>query len=200
MEQSKENEAKQEEIKEEEAPKTEDTNEAKEPQTQEKKEEKPKEPTLEEQLEALKKDNAELKDSLLRKAAEFDNYRKRMIKEKQDAFDYANQNLLKDLLDSIDNFDRTIQAASTATDVKSIADGIAMINRSLVSMLENKYELVSYGKAGDSFDPQKHEAIGKSVGDTKEPVLQEVYLKGYMLKDRVIRHAKVMVLMPKDSE
>ncbi len=152
-----------------------------------------------EKISQLEKDNAELKEQLLRRVADFDNYRKRVIQEKQDAFDYANTNLLKDLLESLDNFDRTVQAAATATDPKSIADGVTMINKSLISMLENKYNLVSYGAVGDGFDPDLHEAIGSSQEAVAEPVLKEVYLKGYKLKNRVIRHAKVMVSMPDGS-
>ncbi|MCR5606966.1 MAG: nucleotide exchange factor GrpE [Treponema sp.] len=151
---------------------------------------------LQKQNEELKKENADLKDQVLRRAADFDNYRKRTIKEKQETFDYANTNLLKDLLESLDNFDRTVEAAATATDPKAIADGVTMVNKALVSMLENKYNLTSYGNAGDTFDPELHEAIGSKQGDVKEPVLDQVYLKGYKLKDRVIRHAKVMVTMP----
>ena len=148
---------------------------------------------------ALEKERDEFKDQYLRKCADFDNYRKRMMKEKQDAFDYANTSLLKDLLDSLDNFDRTVEAASSANDAKSIADGVKMINKGLVSMLENKYELVSYGQPGDAFDPELHEAIGKSDDPVAEPQIKAVYLKGYKLKDRVIRHAKVMVSMPDGS-
>lgn len=151
---------------------------------------------LEKQVEELKKDNADLKDQVLRRAADFDNYRKRAIQEKQEAFDFANTNLLKDLLESLDNFDRTVEAAASATDPKSIADGVTMINKSLISMLENKYNLVAYGAAGDAFDPDIHEAIGSSQDPVASPVLKVVYLKGYKLKDRVIRHAKVMVSMP----
>ncbi|MCR5080170.1 MAG: nucleotide exchange factor GrpE [Treponema sp.] len=150
-----------------------------------------------EKIAQLEAENADLKNQVLRRAADFDNYRKRSIQEKQDAFDYANTNLLKDLLDSLDNFDRTIEAAATATDPKAIADGVAMINKNLISMLENKYNLVSFGAEGDAFDPDIHEAIGSSQDDVAEPVLKVVYLKGYKLKDRVIRHAKVMVSMPK---
>ncbi len=156
-----------------------------------------KEETAEEKIARLEKENAEFKDLYLRKTADFENYRKRMIQEKQDAFDYANANLLKDLLDSLDNFDRTVEAAATATDPKSIADGVTMINKSLVNMLENKYNLVSYGAVGDAFDPEIHEAIGMQEGDVKEEQLAAVYLKGYKLKNRVIRHAKVMVVKPK---
>ncbi|MFC2388062.1 nucleotide exchange factor GrpE [Treponema socranskii] len=154
---------------------------------------------LKTQIDALKKENADLKDQVLRRAADFDNYRKRMLKEKQDVFDYANENLLHDLLESLDNFDRTVDAASNAKDVKSIADGVKMINASLVKMLEDKYNLSSYGVPGDVFDPDEHEAIGSVEGAVAEPVLKEVYLKGYKLKDRIIRHAKVMVTMPDGS-
>ncbi|MBQ8013591.1 MAG: nucleotide exchange factor GrpE, partial [Treponema sp.] len=155
-----------------------------------------KEKTPEERIAELEKENADLKDQLLRRAADFDNYRKRMMQEKQDAFDYGNANLLKDLLDSLDNFDRTLDAAKDAKDAKSIADGIKMINKSLVSMLENKYNLVAFGKEGDAFDPDLHEAIGMQEGKVKKEELAAVYLKGYKLKDKVIRHAKVMVVKP----
>ncbi len=162
--------------------------------------------TQESELDAAKKriteleaEAADYKDKYLRAVADFQNLRKRSIQEKQEAFDYANTNLLKDLLDSLDNFDRTVEAAASATDPKTIADGVTMINKSMVSMLENKYDLVAYGAVGDAFNPDIHEAIGKSDDPVAEPVLKAVYLKGYKLKDRVIRHAKVMVSMPDGS-
>jgi len=176
---------------------TADSSEATEGETESAKSEdssaEPAEKSLEERIAELEKENADLKDQLLRRAADFDNYRKRMMQEKQDAFDYGNANLLKDLLDSLDNFDRTLDAAKDAKDAKSIADGIKMINKSLVSMLENKYNLVAFGKEGDAFDPDLHEAIGMQEGKVKKEELAAVYLKGYKLKDKVIRHAKVAV-------
>ena len=157
-----------------------------------------KEQTPEERIAALEKENADLKDQLLRRAADFDNYRKRMMKEKQDTYDYANAGLLGDLLDSLDNFDRTIDAAKDAKDAKAIADGIKMINKNLVKMLEDKYGLTGYGKEGDEFNPDEHEAIGRMEDEkAKKETLAQVYLKGYKLKDKVIRHAKVMVKVPK---
>ena len=167
-------------------------------ETAEEKAEEKKELTPEEKIEQLEKENAELKDQLLRRAADFDNYRKRMMKEKQETFDYANANLLGDLLDSLDNFDRTLDAAATAKDVKSVTDGIKMINKSLVKMLEDKYGLVSFGKEGDEFNPDEHEAIGRTEDEkAKKETLMQVYLKGYKLKEKIIRHAKVMVKVPK---
>lgn len=154
---------------------------------------------LEARVEELEAQNAELKNQVLLRAADFENYRKRAIADKQDAIDYANTNLLKDLLESIDNFDRTVEAAATATDAKTIADGVSMVSKNLVNLLETKYSLASYGAQGDVFDPSIHEAIGRMEGDVEEPVLNVVYLKGYKLKDRVIRSAKVMVTVPKDK-
>lgn len=163
-------------------------------------EEETKELTPEEKIAELEKENADLKDQLLRRAADFDNYRKRMIKEKQETFDYANANLLADLLDSLDNFDRTVDAGATATDVKSVVDGIKMVNSNLVKMLESKYGLTSYGAEGDEFDPDVHEAIGRVEEEGKDKeTLKQVYLKGYKLKDKVIRNAKVMVSVPKSN-
>lgn len=165
---------------------------------EEEKTEEAKELTLEEKYAALEKENADLKDQLLRRAADFDNYRKRMIKEKAETAEYANANLLSDLLDSLDNFDRTVEASATATDVKAVVDGIKIINSNLVKMLEDKYGLNGYGKEGDEFNPDEHEAIGRveEEGVEKE-TLKQVYLKGYKLKDKIIRHAKVMVSVPK---
>jgi molecular chaperone GrpE len=152
--------------------------------------------TADEQLVELQKNLADTKDQLLRKAADFDNYRKRMIREKQEAIDYANATLLGDLIDSLDNLDRALDAAKTATDTTAVVNGVSMVQSQLVSMLENKYNLASYGVAGDAFDPNDHEAIASVPGEVSEPTCGDVFLKGYKLKDRVIRHAKVQVIMP----
>lgn len=154
---------------------------------------------LERERSELEAKNKELHNQYLLAMADFDNYRKRMIKEKQEAFDYANANLLSDLLESLDNFDRALDASASATDVASVVDGVKMIKNQLVSMLENKYNLAGYGEKGDAFDPNIHEAIGSMQAPVAEPVCSEVYLKGYKLKERIIRHAKVMVQMPDGS-
>ena len=158
-----------------------------------------KEQTPEEKIAALEAQIAELKKEALYKAAENDNWRKRMMQQKDDAVAYANASLLGDLLDSLDNFDRTIDAAKDAKDAKTIADGIKMINKNLVNMLENKYGLASFGKEGDEFNPDEHEAIGRVEDEkAKKETLQQVYLKGYKLNGKIIRHAKVMVSVPKN--
>lgn len=168
-----------------------------ESKTSEQKNDEPVVKTSEERIAELEAQIEQMKKDALYKAAENDNWRKRMLQQKEDAVAYANESLLSDLLDSLDNFDRTLDAAKDVKEAKPIVDGIKLTNKSLVSMLENKYNLVAFGKEGDDFDPELHEAIGMQEGDVKKEQLLQVYLKGYKLKDRVIRHAKVMVIKPK---
>ena len=143
---------------------------------------------------------AELNDQLLRKAADFENYRKRMTKEKQNITDFANQSLLLDLLPVIDDFGRAIRSAETSKDFASFYEGVVMIEKRLSSQLENKWGLKRFNSVGEPFDPNRHEALQmeKTAGIT-EPVVKEEYEKGYLLKERVVRFARVKVLMPQES-
>ena len=150
---------------------------------------------------ALEDELAETKDQYLRKAAEFENFRKRMNREKQDAIDYANQSLLLDIIPIVDDFERAIKSAETSKDFSSFYEGVTMIEKRLVTELENKWGLKRYDSANQPFNPEIHEAImmDKSA-DVSEPTVEEDFLKGYLLKDRVIRSAKVKVLMPQDKD
>ncbi len=165
----------------------------------------PKTPAPEDRIAELEKKCAELQDQYLRKAADFDNYRKRMIKEKQDAIDYANASLLVDLVQVLDDFDRALQSMSAPAPAEgnhasAMADGVAMIRKQLGGMLESKYGLAYYPSKGTSFDPMIHEAIGSVPSpEVKEPTVADEFVKGYKLKDRVIRVAKVMVQMPVEN-
>ncbi len=143
-------------------------------------------------------------DQYLRKAADFDNYRKRMLKEKQEAIDYANSNLLLDLVQILDDFDRAIEAGTSQTADKAhsaFAEGILMIKNQMLSMLNSKYGLEYYPSKGVPFDPNIHEAVSMLPSDeVKEPTVGEEVMKGYKLRERIIRHAKVMVFMPKEEK
>ncbi|MDR0447097.1 MAG: nucleotide exchange factor GrpE [Treponema sp.] len=152
---------------------------------------------------------AEAHDNYLRKAADFENYRKRMNQEKITAVEYANQSLLLDLVSVIDDFERAIKSAGTqreaagsdteqiASSYSSLYEGISMIEKSLVSQLENKWGLKRFDSAGEAFDPNRHEAIMmEKSAELEEPVVAEEFIKGYTLKERVIRPAKVKVVMP----
>ncbi len=141
-----------------------------------------------------------LKDSILRKQADFENFRKRVIKEKEETVKFGNTNLLLDLVNIIDDFERAINSATDSKDFEKFHKGIELIEKQFSSMLEKKWNLVKFGSAGDKFDPEKHEAFMKEEKDEiEEPVVGEVFQNGYMLNSRAIRHAKVKVFMPKNN-
>ncbi|MHB9296571.1 molecular chaperone GrpE [Pillotina sp. SPG140] len=144
---------------------------------------------------------AELTDQYLRKAADFENFRKRINREKQEISDFANQNLLLDLIEIIDDFERALKAAETSPDFAQFYEGVALIERRFSSVLENKWGLKRFDSVGILFDPNRHEAImSEQSEEVYEPTVAEDFQKGYTLKDRVIRNAKVKVLMPKNTE
>jgi molecular chaperone GrpE len=166
----------------------------------------------EEQIAALEAKLAEANDQYLRKAAEFENFRKRMNQEKQTAIDFANQSLLLDIISVIDDFERAIKAAETQREAagqdpeqisascNGLYEGISMIEKRLVSQLENKWGLKRFDSAGEPFDPNRHEAIMmEKSSEINDPVVAEDFIKGYTLKDRVVRAAKVKVLMPENA-
>ena len=161
------------------------------------------EPSDKDRIAELEKQSAENKDLYMRKAAEFENYRKRMIREKQEAIDFANSGLLVDLIQVLDDFDRAISAAGeqeAGSPAAAFVEGVLMIRRQMASMLENKYGLVYYPSVGEVFDPNIHEAIGRvPAEDVSEPVVQEECRKGYKLKERVIRLAQVIVKTPPEK-
>jgi molecular chaperone GrpE len=156
---------------------------------------------LEEKIAVLETQLEEARDQYLRKAADFENFRKRMNREKQDAIDYANQSLLVDLIQTIDDFERAIKAAETmaqsSPEFSAFYEGVSMIEKRLSSQLENKWGLKRFDSEGEPFDPNRHEAMMMEKShDVSEPLVTEEYYKGYTLKDRVVRSAKVKVVMP----
>ena len=145
---------------------------------------------------------AEANDNYLRKAADFENFRKRMNREKQEAIEYANQSLLLDLIEIVDDFERALKSAETLAtgEFKAFYEGITMIEKRFTTLLENKWGLKRFNSQGEPFDPNLHEAIlMEKSAEITEPLVQEEYNKGYTLKERVVRHAKVKVLMPEKN-
>ena len=145
----------------------------------------------------------EAEDKFLRKAADFENFRKRMNREKQEAIEYANQSLLLDLIQIMDDFERALIAAESIANEEFSAfyQGIAMIEKRLSSQLENKWGLKRFNSLGEPFDPNFHEALlMEKSAEVSEAMVQEEYYKGYTLKERVVRSAKVKVLMPETAD
>ncbi len=146
---------------------------------------------------ALEAEKVELNDKFLRKAAEFENYRKRMIKEKEEARLYANTELLVDLVSLLDDFDRAISSSEAGQDFKVLHDGISMIHKAFLGKLESRYGLKRFDSQGQEFDPTRHEAVmAEQRADIDHATVIDDFMKGYCLHDRVIRPAKVRVAMP----
>jgi len=153
--------------------------------------------TPEEKIAELEAQIADLRDQLLRKAADFENFRKRNNQDKQNAIEYANQSLLLDIIPVIDDLERAIQAGESSSDVKALLEGVKMIEKRLTSQLETKWGLKRFTSEGEPFDPNRHEALMvEKAPDIAEAVVKEDLSRGYLLKDRVIRASKVKVLMP----
>ncbi len=151
----------------------------------------------EDRLGELEKEKAELKDLLLRKQAEFENFRKRLQREKEESIKYANAMLLLDLTNIIDDFERAIQSAKDSDDFTSFHSGVALIEKRLTQMLENKWGLKRFDSQGDVFDPDKHEAIMAEESEAvNAPTVVEDFQRGYLLNERILRPAKVKVAQP----
>ncbi len=158
---------------------------------------------LENEKKELEAEVAKWKNEYLRKMADFENYRKRMIKEKKDAIDYANENLLVDLITVLDNFDRAIEAVEKYSNdsTKAFMEGFNMIRKQLYSTLQNKYSLAYYPSVGEKFDPNIHDAKASREDEgAKEEIVEKELIKGYKLHDRVIRVAQVETVKPKKTE
>ena len=134
---------------------------------------------------------ADLRDQLLRLAADFDNYRKRTQREAQDMRRYSAQMLACDLLTVIDSFDRALMHTGDSTDPFVL--GMRMVAKQLSDALGN-HGITRFATAGQPFDPAKHEALGQCPSPTiPEHMIIEDIEAGYMLHDRLLRPAKVVV-------
>jgi molecular chaperone GrpE len=142
---------------------------------------------------AAERERDELKNRLLRAAADLDNYRKRVQREKEETQRYGASRIVLELLPAVDNMERALEHADKSTDVSTIVDGVRMVQRQLVSALE-KHGVTSFDSRGERFDPQRHEAIQQIETSEHETgvVLQE-FQRGYFLHDRLIRPALVVV-------
>lgn len=152
---------------------------------------------LKEQLAASQSELAALKEQMLRDRADLDNYRKRLIRDKEDAVRFANESLIKDLLQPMDDFNRAVEAAESSQDYSKIHDGVLMVRSQLYSTLERNWGLEKIDAVGKEFNPEEHEAYMVVVDDSleTETVLEE-FLTGYKLHGRVIRPTKVKVGKP----
>lgn len=150
--------------------------------------------------EALRRELAEKNDRLLRALAEADNIRRRAQRDREESVRYAAEGLVRDLVPILDNLDRALDAARTAGEAPGILDGVELIRREFVKMLE-RHGVVKYSALGQRFDPNKHEAVARVVSVDTEPdtVVGEI-APGYSLRGRVLRPAQVAVAAAPDED
>ena len=149
------------------------------------------EKNLQEELEAAK-------DKLLRVAAEFENFKKRMEREQSKLMKYAGENILRELLTTLDNLDRAIdqgkaEAGDVSTKLESMLEGLDLTQKGLVGTLE-KFGVEPLDAVGQEFNPDEQDALTMENSNEvpANHVLRE-FAKGYRFKDRVLRHAQVVV-------
>lgn len=148
---------------------------------------------LKERLERTEEEYKELEDRLLRLAAEFDNYKKRSAKEFQSIIKNANEELISQLVETLDNFQRALESAKNSSDFESFHKGVELIYQHFREILE-KEGLQEIKTIGEVFDPHFHEAVMQQESEEyPEGVVMDEISKGYILNDKVIKHSKVIV-------
>jgi molecular chaperone GrpE len=142
--------------------------------------------------ETLRREKDALQDRLLRIAAEFDNYRKRVERDRRDQADAVSADALADLIPIIDDLERALQATATA-DVDSFRKGVELIHRQMLELLR-KRGVKPIQTVGVDFDPRFHESVmSEPSPDHREGEVLEELRRGYMLGDRLLRPAMVKV-------
>jgi len=150
--------------------------------------------TLEEQVAALESERDEHLNDLKRVAAEFENYRKRVLRDQESLVARAHERLVKELLPVLDDLERALAAAEEHEEAK-LEEGVRLVQRELAAALQR--EGLAEIDTDGQFDPHVHEALLSQPSDAEEGSVIEVVQKGYTLGDRVVRPARVVVAAPK---
>jgi molecular chaperone GrpE len=145
------------------------------------------------QQEDIQKQVEQYKDLLQRKAAEFDNFKRRTENEMASIIKYAHEDVVEDLLPVLDDFERSLKHSRESKDYDALQKGIELIYQKMMKVME-KRGLKSFETVGKEFDVNLHDALMQMPNEDvpHQTILEEVQ-KGYMLNDKVIRHAKVVV-------
>ena len=150
--------------------------------------------SLEKKVEELEDQLAKEKKEYLFLMAEFDNFRKRTLKEKSEIIRNAGENVLKGLLPIMDDFERGIKASESTADSEAVKEGMVLIYNKLKKYLAQN-GVKEFDPADDTFDADRHEAISvvPVPDESKKGKILDTVEKGYMINDKVLRHAKVVV-------
>ena len=148
---------------------------------------------LQEELAAVKKEKEELNDRFLRAAADFDNYKKRLDRQWIDFKKYANEELVKELLAVIDNLERAIAAGQEMKNSDKLIEGVKMTLDEILKVLE-RFNVTPIKAVGEKFNPEYHQAVStRKAEEVEENIVLEEYQKGYLIHDRLLRPAMVVV-------
>jgi molecular chaperone GrpE len=152
--------------------------------------------TIEEQLAALEAERDEYLNDLKRVAAEFENYRKRVLRDQESLVARAHERLVKELLPVLDDLERALAAAEEHEEAK-LEEGVRLVHRELKAALDR--EGLAEIETDGVFDPHVHEALLSQPSEAEEGSVLEVLQKGYKLGDRVLRPARVVVAAPQET-
>ena len=148
---------------------------------------------LEEEIRTLTEENKTLAEKVKLAQADLINYRKRKDEEVSNTLKYANSDIIKDLLEVLDNLERALANKNVSDEVKKYLSGFELIHSNLKAILTN-YGVTEINRVGEVFDPNQEQALMiEYVEDKDDDTVLEVLLKGYKLKDRVIRPASVKI-------
>jgi len=151
--------------------------------------------SLKAEYESSQSEREQAQEQYLRLQAEFENFRRRGLKEKQEAQLYGHQNLVKELLPTVDNLDRAIEHAdpNASAELQQLLQGVELVHRELLGVLE-RFGVVRIEAEGALFDPAVHEAMAQAPSAEVEPnTVVSVMERGYQLHDRMLRPARVVV-------
>ncbi len=152
------------------------------------------------EYEAYKVESEKQHDQMLRTIAEFDNSKKRAEREKEESLKYALESFVKELIPTIDSIERAIQSTKESQDVDALAEGVEMIYKGILSLLE-KRGVTPIEAVNEPFDPMQHEAVMHVESEeVPENNVIEEWQKGYMLHNRVIRPSMVSVSKGKSEQ
>lgn len=155
---------------------------------------------LEAEIEKAKHEAKDNYDRFLRVSAEFENYKKRSAREMDDFRKYANESLIRELLTVVDNLERAIESCNCdESAANGIAEGVHMTHTAVLKILE-KFHVRPIDALGAPFDPAFHQAVMQEASeDNSGPVVLKEFQKGYMIHDRLLRPAMVVVSKPKET-
>lgn len=142
-----------------------------------------------------------LRERLMLSAADFENAKKRLTRERDEFVKFSQENILKEILPVVDNFERALAHAGEANEknLKGIVSGVEMVLKQLSEILKNQ-GLKRIKTVGEKYDPHMHEAVGFVHEKGPEDIIVEELQSGYILHDRLLRAAKVRVRMPPQEE